>query len=90
MDEEFDTIFSTIGWQCFRHLANDRGSRLLTLEFLSSLQTSHNEVYFRLFNQEYNMTWDQFSGALGFIENCSLLILNMPLVGLIDFNFGIS
>jgi hypothetical protein len=61
MDEEFDTVFSAFGWQCFWHLFNDRGSRLLTLE-----------VYFRLFNQEYNMTTDQFSHALGFTGNCSI------------------
>jgi len=42
------------------------------LEFLSTLQTSHDEVYFRMFNQEYKITWNQFSRALDFAANCSL------------------
>jgi len=65
MDSKFDSIFNAIGWNTFWDVSHDLGSKTLTLEFLSTLQAS-NGVYFRMFNHDYNFTWDNFSVALGF------------------------
>jgi hypothetical protein len=45
MNVDFDTIFTIIEWSCFWHLVKDLGSRLITLDFLSTLHVSHDEVY---------------------------------------------
>lgn len=71
MDEEFLTVFGAIGWEEFWDLTNYPGSRLLTLEFLSTVQTSRENIYFRMLNQEYTMEWEHFSGILWFV-NCSV------------------
>ena len=43
----------------------------LLLEFLSMVQPSKNHLYFHLFDQEYNLTWLDFSKILGFASNCT-------------------
>ena len=53
MDMEFTTVFSTIGWESFWQI-DELGIKLLTIEFLCSLQITHDGVYFCMFNQEYN------------------------------------
>jgi hypothetical protein len=40
----------------FCNLTGYRGTRLLTIDFLCSLQTSLDEFYFYIFNQEYDLT----------------------------------
>ena len=71
MDEEFNTVFTTMGWENFWKLADHPGSTILTLEFLSTVKPSINHIYFCLMGQEYNLTWPNFSHILGFAPNCT-------------------
>ena len=70
MDVEFTTVFSTIGWGSFWQI-DELGIKLLTIEFLCSLQVTHDGVYFRMFNQEHNLTWKQLNVTLG-IDDANL------------------
>jgi len=72
MEVKFNTVFSTIGWHSLWQFTDELGIRLLTIEFLCSLQVSHDGVYFRTLNQGFNLTWSQLNVALGFDEACLL------------------
>ena len=50
MDTEFDLIFQTVGWTNFWDIT-ELGSRLLTLEFLCTLQYYEGESLFRCSNR---------------------------------------
>jgi len=63
--QEFTLIFSILGWTSF-YDTSEKGSRLLTLEFLCTLKTTDDGITFRLFRRPYEMTWKQLSMALGF------------------------
>jgi hypothetical protein len=65
MDSEFDLIFKTIRWEDAWEI-NEQGCRLLTIEFLCTLQTTESEVSFRFFRKEFSIPWKNFSGLLGF------------------------
>ena len=52
MDLEFEIIFRTIGWENVWQI-DESGSKLLTLEFLRTLQTTDTEVTFRLFGKDF-------------------------------------
>ena len=69
---EFNIVFSTIGWHSFWQFTDELGIRLLTIEFLCSLQVSHDGVYFHMLNQDFNLTWSQLNVTLGFDEACLL------------------
>ena len=69
MDVEFDFIFRTIGWESVWNI-NEQGSKLLTLEFLCTLQLTDTEVKFRLFGKEFSIPWIEFSLLLGFNSQC--------------------
>ena len=45
---EFDTIFHFVGWSAFASIT-ELGSKLLTIEFLFTLQLTETVVYFILF-----------------------------------------
>ena len=51
LDVEFDFIFRTVGWESVWNI-NEQGSKLLTTEFLCTLQLTDTEVKFRLFGKE--------------------------------------
>jgi hypothetical protein len=53
MDIEFSFIFQVVGWDSFWSIA-EHGSKLLTLEFLCTLQITDTGVKFRLFGKEYS------------------------------------
>jgi hypothetical protein len=71
MDSEFELIFHNIGWENAWEI-NELGCRLLTIEFLCTLQLGENEVSFRLFNMPFSPSWKNFSTFLGFPELCSV------------------
>ena len=56
MNAEFKIIFKTIGWENVWHI-DELGSKLLTVEFLCTLQTTNSEVTFRLFGKEFSIPW---------------------------------
>jgi hypothetical protein len=71
LDSEFSQIFALLGWTSFYN-TSERGSRLLTLEFLCTLKSSNDGVTFRLFRQEHTLSWRKLGNVLGFVEGCAL------------------
>jgi hypothetical protein len=71
LDSEFSQIFALLGWTSFYHTF-ERGSCLLTLEFLCTLKSSIDGVTFQLFCQEHTLSWRRLSNALRFAEGCAL------------------
>jgi hypothetical protein len=65
MDAEFDLIFPLVGWESFWDIT-ELGSKLLTIEFLCTLQTMKDGVTFRFFKETFNLTWRKLSNYLGF------------------------
>jgi len=45
---------------------NVKGSKILTLEFLSTLRITKEKIYFKMLNSEFDIPWDAFSTCLGF------------------------
>jgi len=66
---------TTVGWENFADIV-EPSSHLLTMEFLMSLTveetSTETKVYFRFFNEQFKMTLQQFSDALGFNKRCNL------------------
>ena len=62
---EFELIFRTIGWEDAWGI-DEPGCKLLTIEFLCTLQPTNLEVSFRLFGKEFSIPWKNFSELLGF------------------------
>ena len=69
MNTEFETIFKAIGWENVWEI-DESGSKLLTAEFLYTLQPTDSEVLFRLFGKDFSIPWKQFSELLGFYAQC--------------------
>jgi len=55
MDSEFELIFTMIGWEDAWEIT-EQGSKLLTIEFISSLDFDDDNVSFRMFNKSFNLT----------------------------------
>ena len=55
MDSEFKLIFKVVGWQDAWEI-NESLCKLLTIEFLCTLQTTDLEVSFRFFEKEFSFT----------------------------------
>ena len=53
MDAELDLVFRAVGWDGFWNIA-EQGSKLLTLEFLCTLQITDTGIQFRLFGKEFS------------------------------------
>ena len=54
MTTEFELIFKTIGWEGAWEI-DELGCKLLTIEFLCTLQPTDLEVSFRLFVKEFSI-----------------------------------
>jgi hypothetical protein len=65
MDVEFDLIFPLVGWDSIWDIT-ELGSKLLTFEFLCTLQTMEDGVTSRFFKETFNLTWRKLSNHLGF------------------------
>ena len=50
MDSEFELIFMAVGWEDAWEI-DESGCKLLTIEFLCTLQTTDSEVSFRFFGK---------------------------------------
>jgi len=81
MYSEFELIFRMIGWEDAWEI-NEQGSKLLTMEFISSLDFDDDNVSFRMFNKPFTLTWKTVCVALGFSDQCVVNIANV----LKDFN----
>jgi hypothetical protein len=96
MDTEFTTIWKVIGWERVAPV-DEKGSRILTIQFLCSLKEVDNGINFCLFGNEYFLTWKNLAIHLSFNSKCSIdlnysvkgfnchafwkLILNQDVVG---------
>ena len=69
MTAEFKLIFKTIGWEGAWEI-DESGCKLLTIEFLCTLQPTDLEVSFRLFGKEFSIPRNFFSKLLGFHSQC--------------------
>ena len=73
--QDMNQAFTVIGWENFADII-EPGSQLLTMEFLMSLTveetSTETKVYFRFFNEQFEMTLQQFSVVLGFNKRCIL------------------
>ena len=69
MDLEFEIIFRIVVWKNVWQI-DEPGSKLLTLEFLCTLQTTDNEVTFRLCGKDFSIPWRELSKLLGFNAQC--------------------
>ena len=69
MIAEFKHIFRTIGWEDAWGI-DEPGCKLLTIEFLCTLQPTNSEVSFRLFKKEFSIPCKNFSELLGFHSQC--------------------
>ena len=54
MHVEFDFIFRAVGWEDVWNI-HEQGFKLLTAEFLCTLQTTDFEVIFRLFGKDFSI-----------------------------------
>jgi hypothetical protein len=52
MDSELDLIFALVGWGSFWNIT-EQGSKVLTIEFLCTLQTTTTRITFRLFDKNF-------------------------------------
>lgn len=75
MDSEFDLVFKNVGWENAWEI-NEQGSKLLTIEFLSTLELDSDEIKFRMFNKSFTITWKNLSVMLGFSNQCVLDVLD--------------
>jgi hypothetical protein len=55
MDNKFGSIFHNVGWSDFWR-TTELGSKLLTLEFLSTLAITDTSINFCMFNEELSCT----------------------------------
>ena len=62
---EFNMIFKAVGWENVWEI-DQPGYKLLTTEFLCTLNPTDSEVSFRLFEKDFSIPWKQFSELLGF------------------------
>jgi hypothetical protein len=69
MNTKFDIIFKAIGWEDVWEI-NEPRSKLLTAEFLCTLQPTDSEVSFRLFGKDFSIHWKDFSELLEFNAQC--------------------
>ena len=60
MDVEFDLVFRAVGWEDVWNVV-EQGSKLLTLEFLCTLQITDTGAKFRLFGKEFSSLWKELS-----------------------------
>ena len=64
-----NNALAAVEWENFADIV-EPGSQLLTMKFLISLTVdetgTETKVYFRFFNEQFEMTLKQFSVALGF------------------------
>ena len=65
---KFELIFRTIGWEDAWGI-DEPGCKLLTIEFLCTLQPTNSEVSFRLLGKN-SISWKKFSELLGFHSQC--------------------
>jgi len=64
MDTELTFIFQVVSWDGFWNIA-EQESKLLTLEFLCTLQITDSRVKFRFFGKEYSSPGKDLSLLLG-------------------------
>jgi hypothetical protein len=65
MDTEFETLWRAVGWETIDPM-DEEGSRLLTIQFLCTLEENVDGISFHLFNQHYDVSWADLYAYIGF------------------------
>jgi hypothetical protein len=93
LDEELPTILRTIGWATL-YDEPCQGSRLLTLEFLTTFETVEKGrklfVKFRLFRKSFGCDLSHFNELLDFSKSCLLKSTAMRNFNKVEFSDTIS
>jgi hypothetical protein len=76
MDSELELISRMIGWEDAWKIT-EQGSKLLTIEFISSQHFDDDNVSFRMFNKTFTLAWKTVSIALGFSYQCVVNIADI-------------
>jgi hypothetical protein len=71
MDFKLATIWKAVGWENVAPI-DKLGSRLLTIQFLCSMQEVEGGITFYPFEKEYYLTWRNLSSHIGFNTRCSI------------------
>jgi len=86
MDTEFPIIWKAVGWSGIVPL-DEPGSRLLTIQFLGSLEVFEQGVSFRLFGKCYYCSWQELAKHIGFDAKKCCINLATALPGYNRANF---
>jgi hypothetical protein len=70
MDIDFANVWKAVGWTDFVNVS-ELGSRDLTIQFLCTLIEENDGISFRLFRNEYSLSWKELSMLLGFHHRCN-------------------
>ena len=69
ISDDFNAIWRAVGWESIEPL-DEEGSRLLTIQFLCTLDSDNEHIYFRLFGNNYKITWTNLARYIGFNKKC--------------------
>ena len=67
MDIDFANVCHAVGWDDFLPI-EEKGSRLLTIQFLCTVREEANGVHFQIFRNEYYYNWRDFRQLLAFSD----------------------
>jgi hypothetical protein len=70
MDNEFASIWKAVGWTDFVNVS-ELGYRDLTIQFLCTLIEENDGISFRLFGNEFSLSWKELSMILSFYHRCN-------------------
>ena len=87
MDVDFARVWHAVGWHGFAPI-EEKGSHLLTIQFLCTLREVDDGVSFPLFGVERYFNWRNFSHLLGFSARLPVSLAKLATV-LIDMSFGV-
>ena len=87
MNLDFARVWHEVGWDGIVPVQKN-GSRLLTIQFLCTLQEVDNAVSFRLFGVERYFNWKISVTSLVLTHTCQFPLQKLPAV-LIDMSFGV-
>jgi hypothetical protein len=90
MESEFTLIWQAVGWSGVANVF-EKGSRLLTIQFLCTLKRNFEGITFRIFREEYSLLWKDLATILGFNDRCRTEIeINTPQYDKASFWFSIT
>jgi hypothetical protein len=71
MNINFANVWKAVGWTDFANIP-ELDSCDLTIQFLCTLVEEENAISFRLFSEEFSISWKDLTTLLGFHHRCTL------------------